>query len=468
MKLELRMSGWLAALVALIISGCEANHYEIEMTPTGDTVQRELTCWRSRTANNKTDVVAFPEAELARIAAAYDAPVPGDRLKKHTFAGAFTGAMPEDVGGSGSYTYWNTSLGSVSAYVERFRGDDDLLANVEQRLAAADHIADLLIGWLASELQGEPGFAELREFLDKQFRRDLKNLSLYSWASGTTSVDEEAAQVEMIFRAGKYLVERSYFTPDQLPALARAVEEIGRVGPAPLLAIVQRFAASKMGIANDQPIPASLQFFADPAALKASIDEYLRRTDDFQQALEAWNREQTTNPETEPPQPMSVLVELVTRAFLPSFHLGPSDQLSVKLAAASEPYLTNGQWDERDKQVRWSHELLSAESEQSKVPKLLYALVSRADERSQQAHFGRVVLDGSALGRYCLWHRGLAEREAKEWDEFVASLRPGDELSARLLAFRFSHEPPEPGDNSLAATPRELILPILNSGTAAD
>ena len=42
MKREHCTSYWSAALGALAIAGCEANTYEIVMTPNGETVQREL------------------------------------------------------------------------------------------------------------------------------------------------------------------------------------------------------------------------------------------------------------------------------------------------------------------------------------------------------------------------------------------------------------------------------------------
>lgn len=379
--------------------------------------------------------------------------------------------MPNDVGGSGSYTHWNTSLGSASAYVERFRGNDDLLADMERRQAAADRTVDLLTGWLASELEGEPGFAELREFLENHFRRDLKNLSLYGWAYGVVADDQATALPECLIRIGQYLVERSYFSPDELPALTRAAQEIEYEGPARMLTVVQRFASSKMGIADDQPIPAGLQFLGDYAALKASLDEYLRQTDEFQQSLAAWNRDRTTNPEAEQPEPGAMFGELIAGAFIPAFDLGRSDQLKVKFAAASEPFLTNGQWNPQDKHVHWSHEMLAADADPSESPTILYALMGQPDEQAQRAHFGRVVLEGNALGRYCLWYRGLSQQEAKEWDEFVASLRPSSDLAGRLNSFRFSHGPPlREGDEEgshLAATPRELILAGLNGDAAA-
>ena len=60
------------------------------------------------------------------MARAYGKTEMGETARKHRFTGKFAGRTPDDVGGAGSYTHWETAFGSASAYVERFRGSDDL------------------------------------------------------------------------------------------------------------------------------------------------------------------------------------------------------------------------------------------------------------------------------------------------------------------------------------------------------
>ncbi len=425
------------------------------------TVQRELTCWRERSNSETNRVAAFPEEELKRIAAAYDAAVPNQEPKKHRFSGVFGDQMPNDVGGSGSYTHWNTALGSTLAYVERFRGNDDLAADVEMRLEATERLFDLLSGWLLSKLEGEAGCDKLEEFLQGRFRRDLRNLSLYSWAYEIGLGREKSDLLECFVRIGQYLVERSYFTPDQLPMLTRAMQELEHQRPARLFLLIQRFVASRMGIPEDQPIPPSLQFLADETVLQASVNDYLRQTDDFKRVLDQWEREKAVNPEAKKPAPTAVFDSLITRAFLPNFRLATPDQLNVKLEAANEPFYSNGQWDEQARQVRWSRHMHGADSDLSELPTLLYALWSVPRKQEQKARFGKVVLEGASLGHYCLWYRGLSAAEAKEWNKLVASLRPSADLVKRIQAFRFAHESAlgnEEEGGDLAATPRALIL----------
>ena len=244
MRLPPRSMCYLTLLAALTI-GCEANHYEIKLTPTGESLERQLTCWREHNSQDKTRIVSFPDDELARIAAAYGVAVPDDKQKKHEFLAEVAARMPDDVGGSGSYTHWDTPLGSVSAYVERFRGNDNLILEVERRQRAVDRIADLLVGWFTAELEGQPELAELQAFLDGSFREDLKNLSLYGWAFEIVSEHDDIAQEACLVRIGQYLSERGYFTPGQLPELTRALQYLDSEGPAKLLPHIQRMIASK-------------------------------------------------------------------------------------------------------------------------------------------------------------------------------------------------------------------------------
>ncbi len=471
MKLKYPLASWLIVLVSLAFLGCEANRYEIEMKPDGEKVQRELTVWRERNVDKKTELIVFPVDELSKIAEEYHSAIPNKKREKHKFVGNFTGAMPSDIGGSGSYTHWATPFGSVSAYLERFRGNDDLLANIDQRGEAVDRLVDLMIDWLESELDGEAGFDKLRTFMDDHFRRDLKNISLYAWASEIKCEDQETFNiVESPARVTQYLIERSYFTLDELPEVVRALQETEQDSGARFLSLIQRFAASKMGIAQDQPIPPYLQFLSEQAALEDSIKAYLRKTDEFKELLEEWEEEKIVDPDTKEPQPGAVIGDLIAQAFFPNFRLGPRDYVKVKLGPISQPMLTNGEWNEKTDQVQWSCRMLEAGSKLSEYPSLLYAIWSVPDEQEQRVRFGKVVLEGDSLAYYCLWYRGLSAQEAKEWDSFVASLIPNDNLVGRIRSFRFSHEPPRKSDNEntdLAAPSRELLLRSLTGDSKA-
>ena len=158
-----------------------------------------------------------------------------------------------------------------------------------------------------------------------------------------------------------------------------------------------------------------------------------------------------------PPKPEEVLIATLLKAF-PLWRVA-DDRLTVKLAVPAEPVWTNGQWNEDEKRVRWTQSLVQAKSDMSEFPAVCYAVWSEPNAKSQTERFGKVILKGETLARYCLWHQGLTEAEAKEWDSFLLSLKPGTDLASRLRTFRFSVPPGTQQDrNRLAKEPREWLL----------
>lgn len=446
-------------IVLVGLLGCERDYYEVEMRPDGEALHREVTVWRERTQDDETKLVELPLKDLQRIAAAYDKETPASEPKKHTFVGNFLGKTPNDLGGDGSLTFWETPLGSTSAYVERIRGSDDFVLNVEQRQQATNRLVDLLRDWFAAELEGEPRFDRLRDFLDTEFRRDMKNLSLYGWSYEIVGEYDADAGKEVFVRIGQYLGERDYFVPDDLPSLYRALLDLDRGDASRLLAIVQQLVATRMGVAPKEEIPEALNYLGDANLIQASFAKFIQGTDEYKQLLSQSETEKKTNPDATQPTPGRVLDQLVSDAF--SFQLfGNGDSLSVKLELPHKPFATNGEWNEQAKQISWSESIQPSDSDRLKLPTVLFAFWSQPNVMMQETHFGKVVLGGETLAQYCLWYRGLSIAEAAEWDKFVVTLSPAAELVRRIDRFRFSHEPAddENGQNTLSMTVRELIV----------
>ena len=137
----------LAALTAMV-TGCPHNDYVLELTPSGSVIERKLVFYRvdETDTNGVPKYESFPSNELAAIAALYPSSGVTQEGERHFAKGEFSGAMPGDVNGAGSYTNYATSLGSAGFYVERFRGNDDLASQQKRRLAAADQIPGLATG----------------------------------------------------------------------------------------------------------------------------------------------------------------------------------------------------------------------------------------------------------------------------------------------------------------------------------
>ena len=420
------------AVLAVLVMGCPHNDYTVELTPRGKVIERKLDFYRADGAdtNGVPNYQSFPSNELAAVTALYPAGKITHEGERHFASGEFSGNMPNDVGGSGSYNYLTTSLGAAAFYVERFRGNDDLAARAKERLAAADQLADLVLGWSRAEFSREPGYKNLRRFLDVDFRHDLKNLTLYAWAGEISSSYKHEAGEEFIVRFGQYLLERGYLKIEDAAGL---MQVYSGGNEAQALLLVQKFVAEKLGVLPSEPMPASLALLADRAATGKSWEKYLSGTEVYRARLRQWQKEKKLKPDLEKPGPDAVVNEL----FLPLVGLdssGEEDHLTVRLVLAAAPDHTNGKWDEARRQVVWASNLEST----NRLPVFCYASWSQPDEAFQQEHFGRVMLGGDELLKYCLWRGGLDVAQSGEWEKLLLAWQPGEAWTNQLAAFQFS------------------------------
>jgi hypothetical protein len=451
-------------MLAVLVTGCPRNEYIVELIPHGDTIERRLTFYRAdgSDSNGVPSYQAFDADELAAITRFYPSTAVQHNGNRHLAVARFGSAMPADIGGAGSFTNVSTTLGSASFYLERFRGNDDLVAANAKRLHAADQLVDLVIGWSKKELGGERGYPQLHRFLDIDFRNDVKNLSLYGWMMAAAPGDKDWNGEEFAVRMGQYLVERGYLDLSDLPELQHVAE--GNDGR-PLMRLIQRMVAGKLGIPKSKPIPRSLYFLAEPDRALESWSRYLAKTSRYRALLHHWQAEQlkadagtlknrvrrvfdrnwtnspsgTVNPPSKP-EPMEVVYEsageLVGMNSV-SVISSANDHLTVKLSLAGAPAHSNGKWDQSHGQLLWDSDL---DQQWGRLPVFCYASWSVADADFQKRHFGRVILAGDALQQYCLWRAGLNAAQAGEWDALLAGLGPGDEIRKKLESFLFSNE----------------------------
>lgn len=423
------------SVLAAAFVGCAWTEYDLELTPEGDGLQRRL----SIKQHGKD---ATPE-ELARLGSVYGVAPPASP-REQELEGQFRDRMPDDVGGHGTYTQWETSLGSASVYVERFRGNDDVAAEWQRRQAAADRVAELLTDWLAGELQEDPRWPRLKAFLHDEFRRDLLNVSLYGWTAGLTSPDD--SRPDPLARAVQYLVERDYFAYADLPALQRAASDLSRQEPERMLVHVRKMLSARMGAGSPEP---DLKFLATAESLQASLRGFLETTNEYRQREQAWAEERQRDPAAARPNALEILSDPLA-ALLPGLLGQGGDRLAIALNVPRPALLTNGLWSAEDARLRWSARPLI---DTRLPPVLAYAVWEKPDSAAQRARFGKVVLEGQRLAEYCLWFHGLSEAERQEWTAFLTTLQPGNELESKLQAFRFQSEPEDRTDEERIAAP---------------
>ncbi len=450
------------AAMALVVTGCPHNQYIVQLKPQGNSIERTLVFYREDGVNTNTgtpNYQPFDAAELAAITSLYPAQGLTNDGGRHVVRGKFTNELPDDVGGAGAYTNLTTSLGEAGFYVERFRGNDNLAGMTERRFKAADQLANLFVGWSRMELGREPGYDKLRQFLDLDLRRDLKNLGAYCWEGQLAGSYKTNANEEFTVRFGQYLFERGYFTVGEIPGLFRAAS--GDDSQA-LLRQIQRLVARKMGVPETKPVPASLGFLGDETTMEKSFDKYLAGTALYRAKLKQWEKDKKLKPDLKRPEPSEVAGDAF--GSLVEFDLfGKPDHLAVRLSLPSSPVHSNGRWDEALKQEVWETDI-EDRTNASHFPFFCYASWAQADQEYQKEHFGKVALTGDELTQYCLWRSSQDKQEGDEWDAFVASLQPGIGLVEKLDAFRFPDEPAQAGTNKIpssSAYPRELLKTAL-------
>jgi hypothetical protein len=439
------------ALIAVAFAGCIENEYSIELVPTGKMLDRKVTVRRH---GGNADFVS--ERDVQRLAKEYQVARP-EPAKEHVFRGTFSGQMPSDVGGQGTFTRWETSLGSVDVYVERFRGDDDAAGQWQRRQRAADRLVELLVAWLEQEMKDDLKRPALLQFFDDDFRRDLYNVSFYIWMHGLTEPADNVGSPLM--RGLQYLMERDYFTPDEVPAIRRAIDDIQRDDYQRLVALARRMIVARLP-GNTQP---ALKNFATPERLTESVRSFLTNTREFRAQLEEWHEQLKTDFNAAKPDPLDVVSELLSQLFLEGVYQPGGDRLTVRLKTDRSPILTNGRWSVDSASIEWGPTIVPGES---LPPAFVYAVWDAPDEPAQKKHFGKVAIQGQALLDFCTWYRGLTEREQGEWDALIARLHPGPELINDLETFRFSDEPVGGDKNKrLAKSMIDTIIGELNRGS---
>lgn len=387
--------------------------------------------------------------------------VPPAIIMTETVAGRFVSGESDKIGGIGVYRDLNTSMGNMHIYAERFGGSHDLIDGLLETLDAADDLIEALGRWFAWQIAAQPGREELLAFVRDELRRDLRNVLVYAWLAqhAEGSRDEEG-----MARIAAYLHERGYFDVDDLPSIYRAMLEIDAqdsAGEHPVFALIQRFVARRMGIADDEPIPAALHFLSGSDRVNASLQAH--RGYQIAQGELPPDADDDQDDESDAPTQVSAAAERVFDGLI-SLNLS-ADHLNATLAVKTEPVGTNGKWDAEAGQIVWSN---LVRPNDKNMPAFCWAFWADPDVAFQELHFGKVVLQGDSLCGYVIWRKSLTASQAEQWDQFVALLRPDDSLVSRLTEFRFSSDPPraaaesdEAQLKSYAATIIEEILAIV-------
>ena len=409
----------------LVATGCARNHYQVRMAPTDSGFERTLTCW-TVVSGDPPRSQALDAEELTRIEKCYgSAPAPGED-GRFTFRGGFALKAPQDIGGAGRLERIETSLGTLRIYAERFRESDDLEGALTKRREAVDTLVDLTLGWLRKEFGEEAAYERLERFVDKDFRRDLKNLSMHIWMTDTEFWTLGYGGV--LERLWLFAHERDYLTLHDVAMIMRGPPD----DPSPGLEILARLVARELEIG---PKSERLAIFRDPAGLSASWNKHVCGSEYYAQYLEAHRDELEESDADEPGLTDQAIRELMLDSFT-CFDLSLDDSLEVTLDVECGLISTNGTWNEAEEAVTWSALL----SEHAALPTVCCATWAVPNQGEQEKRFGEVVLTEQKLASYAMWYESLSEREAEQWDKVLASCSQGRPWQEIVKAFQFEEK----------------------------
>lgn len=445
---------WLA--VVLISGGCKSDPYRLTLERDGDQLVRTLEI-------PITLIQYMEEDEFARLAGHYgqdqvDAARNAwrDHAPEHeedsnhetlyvTFSGRFSGSLPNDFDSRGYYLHYGSPMGTASVYSEQFGGIDDIAAPLQKQERDFHRLFDVFLLWLDDYAGDAPGYARLRETLDRDIRQDFWSLTLMMSVADmigpVVSDDLWDADDDLAMRAAHFFVARGYLTPTEIMQTLIVEDETEA------MRFAMRIIARKAGVADDEPLPGILeQFIEDPEAVGehwvafSTGNEYLRGL------VDTWNNMPDADVEyifedakyidqlSDSAMPWSIFWSSIGRG---------GRSLHASLSAPIEPYFANGEYDEEQQLMVWRERLASPYPEDRDMPNNLFAIWSEPDAEFQTAHFGQVLLEDDDLQIYCVWYESLADARREEWDDFIAGLTPGSALVDELAAFRFSDDAPE-------------------------
>ena len=406
----------LLACLAVVFAGCIQDRYEIELTPKGDKVRRELTYSSSGETVN--------QIELRRLERVYDSK--SKKVKNaRWFSKEYDQQMPDDVGGHGIYKHWKSPMGTLTVYTERFRGSIDYASQLELRRSAVDDLVDLVVEWMKSEMGGHAEFAKIERFLKTEFRNDLHNLSIGIWQTG---FETDVSQPEFFFRVGQFLIERNYFEIDQVPVLVRSLKEGTELPPVVLESIrdrlVRKFELAKTGVE-------ATEFLASHNQAAASFNKHILSSKLANDVLcPKWSKRLGSN------ITKGKLGSGLTGAALwPSTlqFLSPT-AVNVKFHSKVEPIFSNGSWDRNTSSIEWSQSTGERDADiatlgMSEIPRFVFSVSAEPDLDYQKSHLGDEVLSGNELAIYVLWYNALTKDEQAKLDKFIG----GFDGSTRIL-----------------------------------
>jgi hypothetical protein len=416
--------------LALVLSGSRCDkgyHFVLDMTPTGTGLDRQIHIYSFYDLNGKVWPADLEDSEKEQLERIYG--TRPDSIGGYTAKAHFTG-IPNDIGNRGTYRTSRTPVGSAALYVERFRGNEHAAEIVARRVWAADTLHGLIRTWLAAELGRQPGWPGLSAWLETELAPRLRDYASAGLMAELVWARESPYRIPTDYPPSTALQHPLLVMPFEHPELASLIV----LGADPFLRSSPFFPPSSgldslrdhiaqvLSLPSTGESPRGLAFLADHEHAEASLLAALGASRGLSpgQTLELWQS------------------ALKDAGFGPFDSFLSSDSLVVRLKTGVEPYETNGTWSAASGNVQWRALVPGPLDGEMRSPYYCAAYWSVPDSALQRRLFGRLLLTGEDLAKYCWGFERLTTPHREEWNKTLLSTTPGVLLP--LKRFRFADE----------------------------
>ena len=453
------------------LQGCRGTiEYSLQLRPRGAVMER--------TVEIPVDLEKFKRvADLYGIVPSDDelaSFTSDDAVEWYEFSGSFEHTLPDDIGGEGFLIHFASPLGISSIYTERLGGVSDLSRIFEIRRTVFDRYWSIVLLWLDHMLSDAKDYQGLRQFADTTLRQDAWNILLLASSTDTLARTmmpddygfEEEFGLPVGMRILHYLIERNYIEGASLQDTIRLFAASETASDEDFDVYVQFVAESIARVMNGESggeLPAPLAKLASftEEQFEATGDTFLDDNTALQELIAEWNAAADGLGPYELESDRlgdKLLIQLLGFSVDLFGYDGPVIQIELHLT--TRPYATNGIWN--DGVVSWDEQLSSEDPVDADLPNVVYAMWSEPDAGYQAERFGLLVFDDERLRDHVLWRAGLSEKRRLEWDEFVETLRPDENIFPALRAFSFSDERPHPTQSNglLSRVAQQPLLAI--------
>lgn len=425
----------LAACLAISL-GCTTTVYVVDLTPAETGLRRTFSVEEASGDDRNPRRPSNPE-DRERLVAAYGLELEVDDPLPDKLSGVFTGRMPNDVGGFGSYHQLESPFGIASFYSERFRGSLDLTDSLQRRQASLNEAISLIERWATHQWpqrDGEPNHGEeIASWIGTTFRNDLQNLLLVTWThsaageivQGNADLTKHIPSTYFAYLA-QYAAENDYLQWSEIPALFHAFKTENTEAT---FKIVHQVVSRKLHHATGRDYQENLQIVLNPEQLATSLRAFLKSTDQYNELVSQRKAIAIENEtELKDIDPFELVTGPLFVAFVPSFMWG-GDQVEVQLHLSDEPDHTNGAWDVESQSVQWNRSLNSGP-----IPPLAFAVWTEPNRDRQTRLFGETKLNGDQLAMHATWYAGLNAEEGQRWRDVLDAFGKQRELESNRSA----------------------------------